>query len=78
MKKLGKGKKPKLVPCEEIVEPEKGIHVSFVSSFLPPAQKTPRICADVSEFEVSGVGGVYCSPDDWILETPFRGPSQDL
>ncbi|KAH6709205.1 hypothetical protein DL95DRAFT_441999 [Leptodontidium sp. 2 PMI_412] len=36
VKKLGKGKKPKLVPCEEIVEPEKGIHsLAWAASIVP-------------------------------------------
>ena len=29
IKKVGKGKRPKLVPCEDIIEPESGIHVSL-------------------------------------------------
>ncbi|PVH85838.1 hypothetical protein DL98DRAFT_568129 [Cadophora sp. DSE1049] len=36
IKKVGKGKRPKLVPCEEIVEPEKGIHsLAWAASIVP-------------------------------------------
>ncbi|KAG4438181.1 hypothetical protein IFR05_006349 [Cadophora sp. M221] len=35
-KKPAKGKRPKLVPCEEIVEPEKGIHsLAWASAIVP-------------------------------------------
>ncbi|KAH7417342.1 hypothetical protein BKA64DRAFT_657682 [Cadophora sp. MPI-SDFR-AT-0126] len=36
IKKAGKGKRPKLVPCEEIAEPEKGIHsLAWAASIVP-------------------------------------------